>query len=270
MSSQGSARATPVRTRQRVSVSGAGGWPVRRDGRSDETPRHRPLSSCACFRAAGRAGPPAPASRLRLVRARACSCPCVRVCVMCVCEAAGSGTRVCVCVCVCVRVRGCRVRDTSARAGPRALVRRSRRAMGVRGVRARAARALSPCVRARVRACASSKRLREATCEARESSMCACPRVACGYSVALGGEARRTVLLARLLGLSLVPRARVRGGAPHGRLLASALRGAPFLRADGGVRGEGRCLCVCVSAPAAVTWRCAVRRLGTICRRVPS
>jgi hypothetical protein len=197
MSSQGSARATPVRTRQRVSVSGAGGWPVRRDGRSDETPRHRPLSSCACFRAAGRAGPPAPASRLRLVRARACSCPCVRVCVR-------------------VRVRGCRVRDTSARAGPRALVRRSRRAMGVRGVRARAARALSPCVRARVRACASSKRLREATCEARESSMCACPRVACGYSVALGGEARRTVLLARLLGLSLVPRARVRGGPPHG------------------------------------------------------
>ena len=88
--------------------------------------------------------------------------------------------------------------------------------MGVRVVRARAARALSPCVRARVRACASSKRLREATCEARESSMCACPRVACGYSVALGGEARRTVLLARLLGLSLVPRARVRGGPPHG------------------------------------------------------
>ena len=261
MSSQGSARATPVRTRQRVSVSGAGGWPVRRDGRSDETPRHRPLSSCACFRAAGRAGPPAPASRLHLVRARACSCVFVRA-RACSCP--------CVRVCVRVRVRGCRVRDTSARAGPRALVRRSRRAMGVRVVRARAARALSPCVRARVRACASSKRLREATCEARESSMCACPRVACGYSVALGREARRTVLLARLLGLSLVPRARVRGGPPHGRLLASALRGAPFLRADGGVRGEGRCLCVCVSAPAAVTWRCAVRRLGTICRRVPS
>jgi hypothetical protein len=238
------------------------------DGRSDEMAgQTRPLAIGRCRRVlasalpGGRGRPRLPVAcalcvlvRARacscvLVRARACSCPCVRVCVR-------------------VRVRGCRVRDTSARAGPRALVRRSRRAMGVRGVRARAARALSPCVRARVRACASSKRLREATCEARESSMCACPRVACGYSVALGGEARRTVLLARLLGLSLVPRARVRGGPPHGWRPLSVAR--PSCVLTGGVRGEGRCLCVCVSAPAAVTWRCAVRRLGTICRRVPS
>ena len=87
--SQGSARATPVRTRQRVSVSGAAV-----DGRSDETPRHRPLlTSCACYRAAGRAGPPAPASRLRLVRARACSCVLVPV-------------RACVCACACARLQG--------------------------------------------------------------------------------------------------------------------------------------------------------------------